>query len=133
MTVAYNTSITGNKLIKYDKATKITLTTQCPSRYLIIDLVSGTTLCRETLDIKWSIPTGPLLRDAKAIVDKALRTGNYQKERIVHAAMPEGNQLACNKNMGMASGLAYAYNLQYVTCKKCLKVLRCGTQTTLKL
>jgi len=129
----YNTSITGNKLIKYDKTTKITLTTQCPSRYLIIDLVSGTTLCRETLDNKWSIPTGPLLKDAKAIVDKALRTGNYQKERIVHGVIPDGYTLACNKNMGMASGLLHAINLQYVTCKNCLKVLRCGTQTTLKL
>lgn len=132
MSGSFNTSITGNRLIKYDKATKITLTTQCPSRYLIIDLVSGTTLCRETLDIKWSIPTGPLLKDAKAIVDKALRTGDYQKERVIHGTQ-DGNSLACNKNMGMASGLAYAINPQYVTCKNCLKVLRCGTQTTLNL
>lgn len=51
-----------------------------------------------------------------------------KKKEIVHGLISddEGSHLACNKNLGGASGLQYTtgnYKLYPVTCKRCLKAM----------
>jgi len=61
------------------------------------------------------------------------------KERPVHGLIVTGADLhiACHHNRGLKSGWAITClpNLPMfkVTCKNCLRVLRCGTQTKLDL
>ena len=61
------------------------------------------------------------------------------KERPVHGVIVTETDLhiACHHNRGVKSGWAHTLHsdlpLFAVTCKNCLRVLRCGTQMTLVL
>lgn len=50
------------------------------------------------------------------------------KHKIVHMNLGSFG-LACNQNLGGASGLEYTYDVSNVTCKNCLKSIKASKET----
>ena len=133
-------SISGVKLRESDRLTHIEVNTLCPSKWVIVDTESGHVYGKHSEGGSWVTPTAATMRDARVCLTRALVSGEAsKKERPVHGVSytERTAHLACNKNWGMASGYEYTAHSELpdlrVTCKNCLRVLRCGQQMELQL